>query len=636
MRVGRQTAVLLPSGERLSKARTKFSDNVLLKVRCDEPGCDSGDTGKAIYDDGHSYCFVCKRTRPAGTYGPDGSRAEVQHGNAKGSRARVSPRPPDGPQDAGREDHREAGPALTPEKPNGFIDLNTRRLKAETLRRYGYFTAGFKGKLVHVAPIYDQNGEIAYQKLRWPDKTFTLHKLRDDAPPINECKLFGQHVYGDRFDRRVVVTEGELDAMTPAQVRDFKEAYVSVLGGAASAAKNLKANYRWLDRFDEIVLWFDDDDAGKAAAEECAKLFKVGKVRLAKVAGFKDASEVLQADRPGDVEAAIFSAVAWRPRGIVNARDNVSDVLAPREKVVSWNYPPAMAKLQEMTGGMHRGEVIYHVAGTGVGKSTQLREIQHHLIEQGVKIGVLSFEDTMRDMKFGLMSIRANERLHLEPLPDPDDAKKMAAYDKKMRAHHEAVFGGGLVELFDPETAEWSMEAILGYTRYCAKALDCEVLFLDPLSFVAAGIEITADERRVLDRCAAEFAKYAKELGIHIQISHHLKRIGNGVPHEEGAPTSLNEVRSSGGLANFASGVIGWERNNQADGDNWRVTRSRIIKPIRRVGKSGVADTLYYDERGRTVVSSIPFPPIGKPQDGESRRSGGFGPINNDNSNADY
>jgi hypothetical protein len=262
------------------------------------------------------------------------------------------------------------------------------------------------------------------------------------------------------------------------------------------------------------------------------------------------------------------------------------------------------------------------VAGTGVGKSTGLREIQYHLVEQLVKIGVLSFEDTIKDAKFGLMSIAAGERLQLKEQPDPDDIKAMEAYNAYMLKVHERVFGPGLVELFDPQTAEWAMEAILGYVRYCAKALDCKVIFLDPISFVAAGIDLTADERRTLDYVAKEFAKLAKELDIAIIISHHLKRT-SGIPHEEGAPTSLNELRSSGGLANFATAVIGWERNNQAAGDAWRVTQSRIIKPIRRTGKSGLADVLYYGEDGRLISSPIPFPPIGKPDGHDAQQGGG-------------
>ncbi len=561
------------------------------------------------YADGHAHCYTagCDKRTP-----PDGEVSSSSSNSSSASHAEL----------------------LKPDQSSFPADgLKSRRIDLDTLRRFGVFTAGFSGQRVQVYPYFNPDGQPAGQKLRLPNKEFTFLKATG-GESIGKAQLFGRHVFGDRYDRQVIICEGELDALSVAQVTDFKVAVVSINSGAGNAAANLKANYLWLDRFEDIVLWFDNDAPGVEAAEECAKLFKVGKVRIAKATGqlkgkpCKDASDMLQADAPGDIKTVIYGAAKWRPRGIVNAKDNPSDVFAPTEKVVSWKWPPMMAKLQEMTGGIFPGEVIYQVAGTGVGKSTALREAQYDLVQQGVKIAVLSFEDTIKDAKFGLMSIAAGERLQLKELPDPEDVKAIEAYNAYMAKVHEVVFGPGLVELFDPQTAEWQMEAIIGYVRYCAKALDCRVIFLDPISFVAAGIDLTADERRTLDYAAKEFAKLAKELDIAIIISHHLKRT-SGVPHEEGAPTSLNELRSSGGLANFATAVIGWERNNQAAGDGWRVTQSRIIKPIRRTGKSGLADVLYYGEDGRLVPSPIPFPPIGKPEGHDSGHASpmGFSPV---------
>lgn len=599
------------------------NDRVAGKGPC--PKCGSKNNN-VTYEDGHQHCFSpgCGHHTPP-TAGGGKVRQSVR-GNAGELQGKDGARGAGGGSASPKGASPQVGDkTLSPaDFPQAFADLRDRGLKADTLRRYGYFTGRFNGEPAGIAPYYDNDGELACQKVRLKDKSFPILKASPSCPPLGKLQLFGRHVFGDRYDRRVVITEGELDAMSVAQATDFKFACVSVNTGAAGAEECLKANYLWLDRFAEIVLWLDDDKAGQEVLGACAKLFAVGKVRVVGKTGVKDASDLLQKNKPGDISTAIFSAVVWRPKGIVNASANASDVTAPKEKAVGLLYPPMMSKLQEMTGGLFMGDVIYHVAGTGVGKSTALREIQYHVIEQDTKIAVLSFEDTVRDMKFGIMSIAASERLHLVEVPDPEDVKAIKKYDDKMVRIHAQVFGGGLVELFDPETAEWSMEAILGYVRYCAKALDCKVIFIDPLSFVAAGIELTADERRVLDKVAGEFAKLAKELGIHIQISHHLKRT-SGIPHEEGAPTSLNELRSSGGLANFAMCVIGWERNNQADGDSWRVTQSRIIKPSRRTGKSGLADVLYYQDNGRYVKSTIPFPPVGKPkgdgEEGGNRRS---------------
>jgi twinkle protein len=584
---------------------------VSKKNVCPECGKDNA----ALYADGHYHCFT--------------AGCEYHTGPTEAEGLAPMPKPKHQAEREGRESK-----LLTPDARSWPANgLQKRRIELRTMKQYGVFVAGFNGMTVQVYPYYDQQGNLANQKLRTPDKDFPTLK-EDGAEGMGKCKLFGQQAYGDKFDRQVIVCEGELDALSVAQIMDFRVAVVSINSGAGNAAANLKANYLWLDRFEDIVLWMDNDEAGALANEECAKLFKVGKVRIARASGekegkpCKDASDMLQAGLDGDIKGVVYAAAKWRPRGIVNAAENKSDVHAPKEKQVGINYPPMMEHLQEMTGGMFPGEVIYHVAGTGIGKSTALREIEYATVQQGQKIAVLSFEDTIKDAKFGLMSIAAGERLQLRDVPDPEDAKAMQAYDDYMDKVHDIVFGPGLVELFDPETAEWSMEAILGYIRYCAKALDCKLIVLDPISFVAAGIDLTADERRMLDFCAKEFAKLAKELSITLIISHHLKRT-NGIPHEEGAATSLNEMRSSGGLANFATCVIGWERNNQAEADAWRVTQCRIIKPVRRTGRSGLADVLYYQETGRLIQSPIPFPEPGKPSgDHEGRKS--FGPVSQD------
>lgn len=592
-----------------NQERPEGHDVVVLKGPC--PKCLSADNA-VLYADGHTHCFSmgCDYRTPPGSQ-MDGSTPSSKPRSV--SHVEVNLLKP------------EAGSF-----PSG--GLAARRISVDTMRKYGVFIAGFKGGKVQVYPYFNMDGSDSGQKIRLPNKEFAfLHA--DGGDTVGKAQLFGRQVYGDRFDRQVVICEGELDALSAAQALDFKVAVVSVNSGAGNAAHNLKANYLWLDRFEDIVLWLDNDEPGIEAAQDCAKLFAVGKVRIAKATGqlngkpCKDASDMLQADLPGDIKQVVYTAAKWRPRGIVNAADNPSDVFAPTEKLASIAFPPQLVMLQEMTGGMFPGDVIYFVAGTGVGKSALLREIEYHIAAQGQKLAILSFEDTIKDAKFGLMSIAAGERLQLRDLPDPEDVKAMEAYNTYMTKVHEMVFGPGLVELFDPETAEWSIEAILGYVRYCAKALDCKVIVLDPISFVIAGLSMSDDERRMLDYCAMQFAKLAKELAITLVIAHHLRRT-SGIPHEEGAATSLNEVRSSGGLANNATAVIGCERNNQAAGDAWRVVQLRILKPIRRTGKSGLADVLYYGEDGRLIPSPIPFPPIGKPEGHDAVQSaGGFSAV---------
>ena len=550
------------------------------------PKC--GKDNFALYADGHSFCYT------AGC----------------GHRVAGSGKPPSSGFKASPVMSDDLLPITVPAQ--GFAKRN---LEANTLRKYGVGTVGFSGTTGQAYPYTDSQGKVVAQKVRLPDKSFPLVK-GPGYEALEKCQLFGPSVYGDRFDRQVVVTEGELDALSVAQALDFKVAVVSINTGAGNAAKCLKNSYLWLDRFSDIVLWFDDDKPGNDAMEECAKLFKVGKVRLAKAAGFKDASDVLQADRPGDIRTAIYAAAKWRPKGIVNAADNEEDVLAPTDDDSVFRYDWPWSPLNDMFGPIMPGQVVYNVAGTGVGKTTATYHVLLHLVKQGAKVAVFSFEGTRREIKLGLLTVASGTRLDIEPLPD-----------EKMRELHRTYFGNRAIELFDPETAEWSMEAIEGYVRYCAKGLDVQVMLIDPLSYVVAGMDQSADERRALDMVSRNMAGVAKELGIHLQISHHLSRPMTGPGHEEGAPTSLNHIRGSGGIAAFATIVIGHERNQQAEGDDALLTQLRSLKnrPRSRTGPIMVLE--YSLATGQLTPSHKPFPKPGAGKGGEGEARGPFKPV---------
>lgn len=468
--------------------------------------------------------------------------------------------------------------------------LKSRKLSLETLSRAGYFVHKHRGKAWHICPIYDQQGRMVYQKYRGADKQFFFEKVAEtDLRPI-ECQLIGQQQWGEKADKRVVITEGELDKLSADEATKYKVPVVSLLQGVQSAKKCLQANYRWLDRFEEIILWFDNDEPGQSVIAECAALFEPGKVKTIVVPGAKDASDLKQAGKDGEIYAAIWAAVTWAPGGIVNAKDCIGDMDKPAAvKIADWPFP----KVQEHTKGILEKEVVYHVAGTGVGKTSMIVEAQHALLEQGVKFGVMRFEDTRQKAQLDIMGRKVERRLHLE---DPDT--------KFLRELHTETFGSGLVELFDPEVADWSLESIMGYVRYMVKGLDCKVVFIDPLSFVVAAAN-EQDERKALDNVAYQFSRTVKQIDANLQITHHLKRV-DGRAHEDGGEISVADIRGSGGIANFSMTILAYERNQQ--GDRPDLARIRILKN-RFAGWTGVADVVkWHEDRGYYIPTDEPYP----------------------------
>lgn len=496
--------------------RPEGHDEVESKGPC--PRCGSKDN-LVTYRDGHAHCYT------------PGCGYFIKAEGSEPTTHRSRPMIPDS--------------LLTP-GPGDWTHLSKRKLQADTLRRFGYFAPGYSGKKVQAAPYYDQGGQLVAQKLRFPDKTFTVLKA-EGYTTLHDCQLFGQHLWSGK-DRRVVVTEGELDAMTVAQCTDFKTPSVSIPSGAEGALKALQKNLLWLMGFDEVILWFDDDEPGKKAVAECVRLFSPGRVKVARVDGFKDASDVLQAGRPGDVVAAIFSAAPWSPPGILSARDVLKrvdfDAPAPKRFALPW---PGLTKM--LYGGLEREGVVFLLSGTGLGKTTFLCETIDAMLfgDEKLTVGAILFEDSLEDVVDGLLTVRTSRRLRLDP--------KLVAADVK-REEWKHIADTDRLFLFDGENAQWGLKNLLEYVRYLVKGCGCNYVFIDPLSFLVAQSDLP-DERKAIDNVVVELAALTKQLHFGVLVTHHLTRPEGEKGHEEGAAVYLKQARGSNGIGQFASLALG-------------------------------------------------------------------------------
>jgi twinkle protein len=223
-------------------------------------------------------------------------------------------------------------------------------------------------------------------------------------------------------------------------------------------------------------------------------------------------------------------------------------------------------------------------AGSGLGKSQFLREIVWHILNKtSDNIGLMFLEEGVRKTARSLMSLAVNKPIHLPDVEvSPEELKD--AFDRTL--------GSDRVYLFD-HFGSTSLENIVNRVRYMAKGLGCGYVFLDHLSIIVSGGDV-GDERKALDSIMTKLRMLVQETGISLICVSHLKR-PESKGHEEGAATSLAQLRGSGAIAQLSDIVIGLERNGQAQDMIERNTTSVRVLKNRFSGYTGNCGALLYN-----------------------------------------
>lgn len=521
------------------------------------PSCGSRDNA-GVYDDGHTYCFGCQTyTHPP--QGQDGSSPKIKLVQTKKTKKQKD---------------------LLPQ--GKIQSIATRGLTEQTCKFFNYTISELFDEEIQIAN-YVVDRQIVAQKIRNESKEFFS---RGD---IANAGLFGQHLFQQK-GKMIIVTEGEIDCMSVSQIQNHKFPVVSVSMGSQSAANVITKNLEYFSGFESVILMFDMDDAGQKAAQECAQLFKPGKAKIANLP-LKDANEMLLANRGPEVLDAMWKAKEYRPDGIVNGAELWEEFIR-QDDAESVPYP--WDGLNEKTKGLRKKELTVFTAGSGIGKSAIVREIGYHLIQQDQTIGVIMLEESIRHTLRAFVGLHLNKRLTL----DMDDVSKSDLHS----AFNDVVSSNRLF-LYD-HFGSTSSDNLVDRIRYL-HALGCDYVVLDHLSIVVSsglseGVASALNNERVLiDSIMTRLRSLVEETGVGLILVSHLKR-PEGKSHEEGAATSLAQLRGSGGIGHLADMVIGAERNQQSP-DDVHKTRLRVLKN-RYVGETGLACTLEYNtDTGRLL-----------------------------------
>jgi twinkle protein len=195
---------------------------------------------------------------------------------------------------------------------------------------------------------------------------------------------------------------------------------------------------------------------------------------------------------------------------------------------------------------------------------------------------MMMLEENTRRTALGLMGLVVNKPLHQD---------RDGVTEEQLRAAFTATLGTNRLYLYD-HFGSTDIDNLLNKVRYMAKGLNCGWIILDHLSIVVSALEGN-DERRMIDRAMTLLRTLVEETGIGLLVVSHLKR-PEGRGHEEGAHTSLSQLRGSHAIAQLSDIVIGLERDQQ-DPEKADQTTVRVLKN-RFSGDTGETGVLFYNK----------------------------------------
>ena len=493
-------------------------------------------------------------------------------------------------------------------EPNTFLNsytgtfgaLTDRNISEDVARKYGVRVVyNREGEIIkHVYPYYNSNEIVSTKTRTISTKGFVVDGGYEGTG------LFGEQLFG-KGGKYLTITEGECDAMAVYEMFDKKWASVSIKRGAAGAVRDIRDSIEFVEAFDNVIICFDNDKAGREAARKVARIIKPGKARIVSLpTGFKDANIMLEKGQYAQFTRAWWDAKTYTPSGIMEL-SSAKDKWLHREIKKSIAYP--YEGLNKKLFGMRKNELVTLTGGTGLGKSSFTRELIHYLIKNTEdNVGIIALEENWLRTADGIVAIEANDRIYLEEKRNKYTEEELTEFFDKIIKKDKVFIHAHL--------GSNDIDEIFSKLRYMIVGCECSWIVIDHLHMLVSQLT-EGDERRGIDNLMNRLRSLVEETGVGMFLVSHLRRAAGEKGHEQGIVVSLSHLKGSQGISQLSDCVIALERNQQAeDPEEANTTKVRVLKS-RYTGDTGLACSLLYDpETGRMseitdeeTLDDVPF-----------------------------
>lgn len=439
--------------------------------------------------------------------------------------------------------------------------------------------------------FYDEQGMLQLLKYRKTD----FNPERDNSKEwcMADCKpiLFGMDQCDPQRDKRLIMTEGQIDSLSVAEAFNGEANAISVPFG--------KNGFTWvpycwdfLCKFEELVVFGDYERDEITLLDEMRRRFpgKVLHVQPQDYKDCKDANDLLRKYGKAAVRQAVDNAVISENPKIVPLENVQRKNLDSLEKVRT-----GIPQLDRLINGLYLGQLVLLTGERGLGKSTFGSQLCIRAADQGYV--VFAYSGELNDWMFQDWTDRqCAGRDNVNVKINDSGYQEYTVEDSARRKIHE--WYAGRFYLYDNRVLDGpEEESLIKVVETAITQYGCRVIFIDNL-MTALEDDMSADLYRQQSAFCRTLVEMARRLNVLIILVVHPRKSNFNKDFRN------DDIAGSGNITNLADLVLRYAKppeDNPGADRIVQVTKNRLTGSI-HFGDNGIP--LYFDDKSKRIASS--------------------------------
>lgn len=373
-------------------------------------------------------------------------------------------------------------------------------------------------------------GEHLCNKYRFTSKNANPKMKFEEGTNVNT--LFNMDKVN--ISEPLLITEGEFDCLSAIEA-GFKNA-VSIPSGVNSTNQWITSNWTFIEQFEEVVIWFDNDEPGIKGTREVFNRLPNASVKIVRCEVANDINELLHKYGKLAVLKQIEKASTPTLEGVATL-DMIEDFDVHEAETLK----TGIDYIDEKLIGMVFGSLNVLSGRNGSGKSTILNQIYiAEAIAQGYKTFLFSGELIGGNVKYWLLQTLANEEQFAEYT-----AKDGHKYKKVTIQSKEKIVNDMKDRFFLYDSDDYRIEAIIEKMTILAKRYGVRVFVIDNLMTVESSLKDKYEAETDIVKKLKNFAKKYNAL-VHL-VAHPRKSMNDEIEKDD--------VAGSANITNLADYV---------------------------------------------------------------------------------